>query len=57
MSNKQGQPGPIGNKKQEGQGNQGFQEGAKDGAAQKQQGQDKQVQPGSQKDKNGKIGQ
>ena len=59
MANKQGQAGPIGNKKQAGQGNQGFQEDSKAGPKGNSQGAsgNKQRQPGSQKDRNGKIGQ
>ena len=58
MANKQGQPGPIGNKKQAGQGNQG-QEDSKAGVKGNPQvaAGNKQRQPGSQKDRNGKIGQ
>lgn len=65
MSNKQGQPTPKGNQKQEGQGNQPHQEETKralqqdqGGESGSQQGGNKQgTQKGSQKDKNGKIGQ
>ena len=63
MANKQGQQCKAGNTKQEGQGNQGFQEKTKDqqkqggqGAGQQGDGQKRGPQPGSQKDKKGRIG-
>jgi hypothetical protein len=62
MANKQGQQGRARNKKQEGQGNQGFQEKTKQqqqkGGKQTQQGASQQrgPQPGSQRDKKGRIG-
>ena len=61
MTNKQGQPGQAGNKKQEGQGNQGFQEDSKRGGQKAQPGQGREPQkgplPGSQRDPKGRIGQ
>lgn len=62
MANKQGQQGRARNKKQEGQGNQGFQEKTKQqqqqGGKQAQHGTSQQrgPQPGSQRDKKGRIG-
>lgn len=64
MANKQGQQGRARNKKQEGQGNQGFQEKTTKGQQQQagqganQQGgnQKRGPQPGSQRDKKGRIG-
>ena len=60
MSNKQGQPGQAGNKKQEGEGNQGFQERSKQqqqDSGQKGSGQKPGPQQGSQRDPKGNIGQ
>ena len=64
MSNKQGQTGRADNQKQEGQGNQGFQEQTKkqqqqggQGAGQQGDSQKRGPQPGSQRDKKGRIGQ
>lgn len=63
MANKQGQTGRADNSKQEGQGNQGFQEKTtrqqqQGGRASGQQGaQQRGPQPGSQRDRKGRIGQ
>jgi hypothetical protein len=61
VANKQGQQGKAGNKKQEGQGNQGFQEKAKgkqqtEPAASPRGANQRGPQPGSQKDRRGRIG-